>query len=394
MNFFLSLLIALLYILSAIMAIASPILLVILIIRAIMKKRLKIFAIILSICAGSVIPLFVLAMLLNPYTWCHHDRELISETPATCSAQGKIVEYCSECDLEHISYINKLPHNYQVSEIVEGTCKERGYIIEKCTECSATKKTKTDALGHSMKEASRVEPTNTSEGKVVKRCERCGHEETEIIPRDESASKDTGFIEGNFDKVEGGALPDIESDNLVNELMERGFTTEEATQYREVFLMCGINSIAGAESSNPSATIDELVAYRIVMDDDRTLMFTIDKRELFYIALNGTDVYDTSKGGFLISIDDVHIPESEITRATAEKLRDKTTSVLEPYFINALYYDGWRYGRSDDNYAVQCEVYAKNRLGIKDWIFAKVYYEYDGTEFVVTAIVIDGERYK
>jgi hypothetical protein len=68
--------------------------------------------------------------------------------------------------------------------------------------------------------------------------------------------------------------------------------------------------------------------------------------------------------------------------------------VVEPYFVEALYYDGFRYGRSDDKYMVQCEVYAKNKLGIKDWVFAKVWYEFDGTEFVVTAIVIDGDRYK
>ena len=394
MNFFLSLLIALLYVLSAIMAIVSPILLVILIIRAIMKKRLKVFVIIWSICAGSAIPLFVLAMLLNPYTWCHHDRELISETPATCSAQGKIVEYCSECDLKHISYTKKLPHDYQVSEIVEGTCKERGYIIEKCTGCSATQQTKTDALGHSMKEVSRIDPTNTSEGKVIKKCEWCGHEETEIIPRDESVSNNTGFVESDFNKVEGGTLPNSESDNLVNELMEIGFTAKEAAQYREVFLMCGINSIAGAESSNPSATIDGLVAYRIVMDDDRTLLFTIDKRELFYIALNGTDVYDTSKGGFLINIDDVHIPESEITESVKTELELRTQLLLEPYFVKALWFNNFAFGRSDNNYVVRCEVYAENRMGFKDTVMAFVYYEYNGADFDVTAISIDGVRYK
>jgi hypothetical protein len=205
---------------------------------------------------------------------------------------------------------------------------------------------------------------------------------------------DTSFIGGDFDVVGGDSPLDIVSDNLVEEIMALGFTREEATTYREVFLMCGINNIEGAAPTNATATIDDLVAYRIVMDDDRTMWFTIEKRELFYIALNGVDVYDTSQGGFLININDVHIPENDISRSTAETLRDLTISTVEPYFVNALYYDGFRYGRSDDAYMVQCEVYAQNKLGVKDWIFAKVWYEFDGTEFVVTAVVVDGNRYK
>lgn len=50
--------------------------------------------------------------------------------------------------------------------------------------------------------------------------------------------------------------------------------------------------------------------------------------------------------------------------------------------------------RSDDDYMVQCEVYASNKLGIKDWVRAKVWYEYNGETYDVTGIMIDGERYK
>lgn len=202
-----------------------------------------------------------------------------------------------------------------------------------------------------------------------------------------------GFTQDGLTEVEG-ELPEIESENLVEELMALGFTTEEATEYREVFLMCGIDSIAGAKPTSSTATIDDLICYRIVMDDKRTLMFTIDKRELFYIALNGTDVYDTAKGGFLISIDDVHIPETEISASVENDLAVMTELVLDHYFVNAIWYSNFTYGRSDDNYVVRCEVYCENRMGVKDTVMAFVYYKYNGTDFEVTAISIDGVRYK
>ena len=208
-----------------------------------------------------------------------------------------------------------------------------------------------------------------------------------------SPSEDDGFLQDGVYEIEG-QLPDVESDDLVNELVALGFTQEEAAKYREVFLKCNVTSIKGAEPTSSTATINDLICYRIVMDDKRTLIFTIDKRELFYIALNGTDVYDTSKGGFLISIDEVHIPESEISYDVKSELGVKTQSILEPYFVKAKRFSNFAYGRSDDNYVVRCEVYAENRMGVKDTIMAFVYYEYNGNEFKVTAISIDGVRYK
>lgn len=285
-------------------------------------------------------------------------------------------------------------HAYVIVSSTDADCANDGEVQYHCEYCGRDDTQIVEALGHDMKEVSRTDPTEDADGKRVTRCARCDYEESEVIPRDESVSNDDRYISGDMIEVDGEILPDIVSDNLVNELMGIGFTKEEATSYREIFLKCGIDSIDGAEPTSTTATIDDLVAYRMVMDDDRTLWFTIDRRELFYIALNGVDVWDTSQGGFLINIKDIHIPESEITVITANTLRDLTESTLDEYFVNALYYDAWGYAREDNNYMVQCEVYANNRLGIKDWIFAKVWYEYDGTEYVVTAVVIDGVRYK
>lgn len=382
-------------VLIAIFMFAIPVMSVILIVRLLGKKPCKKLGKVVLICICAIIPLTIVGVLTDTATWCDHDREVISETPPTCTEKGTIVEYCSECDIEVTKHTDKLPHNYQLAETVEATCTQGGHTLARCEYCLSTKKTNTsDELGHSMKEFSRIESTEDTEGKVVTKCERCGHEESKVIPKKELTPGDDGFISSNVGGIGGEILPDIKSDNLVNELIAIGFTKDEATANREIFLKCGVDSIEGAAPTDPNANIDGLVAYRIVLDDDRTLWFTIDRRELFYIALNGVDVYDTDKGGFLININDIHIPENDVSVSTANTLKDLTIHAIEPYFKNALYFDGFRYGRSDDKYMVQCEVYAQNGFGVKDWIFAKVWYEFDGTKFGITAIVIDGVRYK
>lgn len=372
-----------------------PVLMITLLIRFLLKKSCRKLVIAIACCVGAIIPLTILGALTDPATWCEHEYSIIEEIVPTCVEEGNIVKKCSLCEKEEVEIIDKLPHKWINDQVVEPTCTSDGYTNVKCEICSLTGKIDiVNAIGHSLKEVSRIEPTKDTDGEVVRKCNQCGYEEIEIIPKEDTPPNDDNFISGDFNEVIGGELPTIESDNLVNELIEIGFTIEEATKYREIFLKCGIESIEGAKPTSPTATIDDLVAYRIVMDDKRTMWFTIDKRELFYIALNGTDVYDTSKGGFLISIDDVHIPESEITESVKTELELRTQLLLEPYFVKALWFSSFAFGRSDDNYVVRCEVYAENRMGFKNTVMAFVYYEDNGTEFVVTAISIDGVRYK
>ena len=174
---------------------ASPVLLMILIIRALRKKPVKKLGISLLICVGAIVPLTILGVLTDPATWCNHDRELVSETQATCTEKGKIVEYCSICDVDVTTYKDKLPHDYQLSDTVAATCTSEGFTTEKCSRCSAMQKTDTiKALGHDMKEISRIEPTEDSDGKVVAKCERCGYTENETIPKDETTSNNDGYL--------------------------------------------------------------------------------------------------------------------------------------------------------------------------------------------------------
>ncbi len=207
-----------------------------------------------------------------------------------------------------------------------------------------------------------------------------------------NADGDGGYVSGA--PVGETAPGDIVSDGIAEKLVSFGFTDEEAAEIRKIFLKCGLRDISGAEPTDPTATIDGLVSYRVVMDKDRTALFTVDNRQMFYIALNGVDVYDADRGGYLINIDDVHVPESEVTPAVADKLRGLAEAKLDEYFIDADYYDGWGYAREDDSFMVQCQAYAANRLGAKDWISCKVWFEHVGEEYNIVGVVIDGARYE
>lgn len=203
---------------------------------------------------------------------------------------------------------------------------------------------------------------------------------------------------GDFD-VQGSEsaeeLSDIASDGIAERLVSFGMTEDEAQAGRDILRMCGVDSISGCEPTDASASVDGLVAFREVVDKDRVFWFTVDHREIIYVSLNGTDLYDKDKGGFLMTIDDVHVPESSVPSDVYRQLQDMTETVLDRYFVSAKYYDAWGIGREDEKYMVQCEVYASNALKMKSWVPAKVWYEDQGNgEFVVTGVQIDGTQYE
>lgn len=227
--------------------------------------------------------------------------------------------------------------------------------------------------------------------------EKVSNAENEIsndtpIETNEKDHEDDAFVEGD---IVDGELDDIvANDDLLSELKELGFTEQEANDARRILLICGIESVEGFEPTSSTASIDDLISFRKVIDKDRIAWFTVDHRKVFYVSLNGVDLYDSDKGGFLININDVHVPESYISVETANTLQDITERTLDQYFVKASYYDAFGYAREDDNYMVQCQAYASNRLGMKEWVSAKVWFEDQNGEFEVVGIVIDGQRYQ
>ena len=185
-----------------------------------------------------------------------------------------------------------------------------------------------------------------------------------------------------------------DSNAFVDKLVSFGFTEKEAKENAEILLTCGIPTIENCEPTSSSATIDGLVAFRGKLDDDRVVWFTVEDRKIFYVALNGEDLYDEDQGGYLKNFNDVHIPKTSIKSKTKNQLRDMTETLLDKYFgTDVRYYDAWAVSREDDNYGVQCQV----SDGILDdnWIYAYVWYEkQDDGEFKAVAVKIDGVQYE
>lgn len=203
---------------------------------------------------------------------------------------------------------------------------------------------------------------------------------------------------GEFDvngEMSTAEISDIESDGIAEKLIEFGMTEEEAQAGRRILRQCGVETIDGCEPTDPSASVDGLISFREKIDKDRVFWFTVENRKIFYVSLNGTDLYDSDKGGFLMKIDKVHVPESKVSDDVYRQLQDRTEAVLNQYFVKAKYYDAWGIGRSDEKYMVQCEVYAANIFNVKDWVRAKVWYEDQGNgKFIVTGVQIDGVQYE
>ncbi len=233
----------------------------------------------------------------------------------------------------------------------------------------------------------------------------CGKTEMESrLPRNtdtgisEETSAPTPEETSAISAINGNAVDDemeeIESDKLAEKLISLGLTEEEADEGRKILLQCGVPSIDLCEPTDPNATVDGLVCFRGKLDDDRILIFTVENRRIFYVALNGEDLYDEDLGGFLKRFDEVHIPETMLSESVKLNLRDKAESVLDKYFPNdTRYYDAWGFGREDNKYMVQCQV-SDGSILTDGWIHAYVWYEETDGVFTVVGVKINGKQYE
>lgn len=216
------------------------------------------------------------------------------------------------------------------------------------------------------------------------------------VPTDDKSDSSNSDFEVSAKQVDS-VMENISAatDGIAEKLQSFGLTEDEARTGREVLLSCGVESIDICEPTDSTATVDGLIAFRGEIDKDRTFWFTIENREIFYVSLNGVDLYDSEKGGYLVSIEDVHIPVSDVPTKTYIALQRLTEAALEPYFKNSKWFDAWGIGRADENYMVQCEVYASNDFKVSDWVLAKVWYtEQEDSSFVVVGVQIDGVQYE
>ena len=93
---------------------AIPVLFIIFIIRACMRKSKKWFGIAAAICAGAIVPLALIGTFTDPSTYCEHEYSIVEEHAPTCTKRGQIVKWCPLCESESYEYINKIAHEYSI----------------------------------------------------------------------------------------------------------------------------------------------------------------------------------------------------------------------------------------------------------------------------------------
>lgn len=287
---------------------------------------------------------------------------------------------------------------YKEISRTEPTCTTPGEIVYQCEECGKTKSEKIEPTGHTLVEISRTEPTAETEGKVVERCSVCGEEVTTTLKKlsssnDKQDNENPTSTEEIIGEETNQQIAEISSDNFAEKLVSFGFTEEEAAENAEILRRCGIPTIDICEPTSDNS-LDSVVAFRGKLDDDRIFIFTVDNRKIFYVALNGEDLYDAENGGYLKNFNDVHIPEKSVSVEVFNSLRDRSETVLDQYFRTPRYYDAWAVGREDDNYMMYCQA-SDGSLLTDHWYSCRVWYEQqENGEFITTGVQINGKYYK
>ena len=105
-----------------------------------------------------------------------------SETPPTCTEDGKREKVCAVCGKTEVETVPATGHRY-VDTIVQPTCTEKGYTLHKCSVCGDSyQDAETQPLGHNYEAVKTVQPTCVDKGFTEYRCTRCGDTYTDDIP--------------------------------------------------------------------------------------------------------------------------------------------------------------------------------------------------------------------
>lgn len=275
-------------ILTVMAILATPVLMLLFIIRWCMRKKKLWFGIAAAICAGSIIPLAIIGTFTDSATYCEHEYSVVEEVAPTCANQGKIVKVCALCERENVEYIDKVPHAWETDTVISATCDNGGYIVERCTICADTKKTDTEtALGHDMKEVSRTEPTYEIEGKVVTRCSRCGHEEIVVAEKLKREIVEFDDLELSFGQYTFTTVDNRFSDYYKKTVVKIPVTIKNVSDepHRLSIFDYQLFGASGAESENISYYFDDDVS------DGGDLLPGSSYIKYFHILYDGDGVY-------------------------------------------------------------------------------------------------------
>ena len=187
-------------------------------------------------------------------------------------------------------------------------------------------------------------------------------------------SDDDDIVKAKDQKIETTEQIDIVPP-LSEQISDWGFSDiNSATIALEA---CGLTDLRNCELTDDNGPPSFLKSYRLVYDDDRTVVITLENGSLYYIGVNGTDIY-TVDTGVIMSLMDVHIPEKDISlekRTIMQYLAEEGVKLYLNYPSTAKFdYWSWRYSRSDNNYAISGKVTASNAFGVPSDMYFHVYF--------------------
>lgn len=173
--------------------IALPVLLVILIVKAIRKKPVKKTALIMLGCFIGMIASTMIFSAIDPQSNCEHEFSVTENISATCSTEGKIIQQCPKCNKETEEILPILVHEWkeadcenpktcQLCGITEGEKGGHKWSEATCTTpktCEVCSKSEGTTASHLWKEATCTEP---------KTCSSCELTEGEALSADKSHS--------------------------------------------------------------------------------------------------------------------------------------------------------------------------------------------------------------
>jgi hypothetical protein len=180
---------------------------------------------------------------------------------------------------------------------------------------------------------------------------------------------------------------------IVKQLIDLGFTVEEASTMQHIFLRVGIDSLSEIQAAIGTG-IDNVQSFTAIANDnsDQKFFFTVENRIIFYAGFRDADLYDSDNGGILTNIDDVYIPNTEVGFDTYTKLQAAAEQAVKLY----LNYPStarfglldWGVGRSDDNYKIFGTVRAKNGFNVEEKMKFSVWFLRTGDSIAVEGVSI------
>jgi hypothetical protein len=162
-------------------------------------------------------------------------------------------------------------HAFKKTVVAEATCDTNGEIDCLCDYCGLHTTETIPATGHKMVQLSAD----------VSRCEICGKENVNVTEKTTTETTTTKI------------------DTMVQQFIQLGFTQAEAEKMKDIFSTVGITEISNIKAVGDNG-IDNLQTYKCDIYDYRadkggiSLHFTIDKRQLCFISLNGIPTTKTN----------------------------------------------------------------------------------------------------